>query len=87
MAAMEKSEVTHAETLTNPGTADEVGLQKTVTVDTFHGDEAATVLANYHGEPTWDDDEEKRVKRKIDCRLLPILCATYGLQVRLRASK
>ncbi|KAH8696466.1 MFS transporter [Talaromyces proteolyticus] len=77
---MEKSEVMQAETLTNPGTADEAGLQKTVTVDTVHGDEATTVLANYHGDPTWDDDEEKRVKRKIDYRLLPILCATYGLQ-------
>jgi hypothetical protein len=87
MAAMEKSEVMHTETLTNSVMADEAGLQKTFTVDTVHGDEAATVLAKYQGEPTWDDEEENRVKRKIDRRLIPILCATYGLQVRLRASK
>lgn len=85
-AVMEKSEVMHAETLTTPRMADDAGLQKTVNVDTVHGDEATIVLANYQGEPTWDDDEEKRVKRKIDCRLIPLLCATYGLVVRLPAS-
>lgn len=38
-------------------------------------------MANYDGETTWDEKEEKLLKRKIDYRLLPILCATYGLQV------
>lgn len=50
-------------------------------VDTLHGDEAAKVLKDYTGEKTWLQHEEKLVRRKIDIRLLPVLCATYGLQV------
>ncbi|KIW10807.1 hypothetical protein PV08_10106 [Exophiala spinifera] len=49
-------------------------------VDTLHGDEATKVLRNYTGDQTWLQHEEKLVRRKIDFRLLPVLCATYGLQ-------
>lgn len=55
-------------------------LKKTITVDTLHKDEALKVLANYQGEETWTEDEEKKLTRKIDRRLLSILCITYGLQ-------
>lgn len=55
--------------------------RKRSTDDTLHNDEGMRVLANYDGETTWDEKEEKLLKRKIDYRLLPILCATYGLQV------
>ena len=58
-------------------------LKKTITVDTVHNDEALKVLANYTGDETWTEKEEKLLRRKIDRRLLPILCATYGLQVRI----
>ncbi|KAK7424615.1 hypothetical protein QQZ08_008498 [Neonectria magnoliae] len=49
-------------------------------IDVVHNDEALRVLENYAGEETWADDEEKKLRRKIDWRLMPVLCATYGLQ-------
>ncbi|KAF2820572.1 MFS general substrate transporter [Ophiobolus disseminans] len=49
-------------------------------VDTVHGDEAVRVLAAYSGEETWTEKEETQVRRKIDLRLMPVLCVTYGLQ-------
>ncbi|KAH8695731.1 major facilitator superfamily domain-containing protein [Phaeosphaeriaceae sp. PMI808] len=48
--------------------------------DTIHGDEAMKVLASYSGEQIWTEKEETLVRRKIDLRLMPILCITYGLQ-------
>lgn len=55
-------------------------LKKSITVDTLHNDEALKVLANYQGEETWTAEEEKKLTKKIDRRLLSILCITYGLQ-------
>lgn len=49
-------------------------------IDTVHQDEALKVLARYEGEQTWTELEEKKVRRKIDRKLIPILCITYGLQ-------
>ncbi|RVX67143.1 hypothetical protein B0A52_08577 [Exophiala mesophila] len=49
-------------------------------VDTVHNDEAMKVLASYSGPQDWTEEEEKVVRRKIDKRLLWILCVTYGLQ-------
>ncbi|KAJ5825864.1 hypothetical protein N7474_003002 [Penicillium riverlandense] len=47
-------------------------------LDTIHGDEAIKVLAAYDGEQEWAPEEEKKLRRKIDRRLLPILCITYA---------
>jgi MFS family permease len=55
-------------------------LKQTATIDTLHNDEALRVLANYAGDETWTEAEEKLVVRKIDRRLLPLLILTYGLQ-------
>lgn len=55
-------------------------LKKTTTIDTLHNDEAVKVLAAYAGDEHWSVDEEKRVVKKIDRRLLPLLVLTYGLQ-------
>lgn len=55
-------------------------LRKTTTIDTLHNDEAVKILATYAGDEHWDPIEEKRVVRKIDRRLLPLLILTYGLQ-------
>ena len=55
-------------------------LKKSITVDTIHNDEAIKVLANYQGDETWTAEEEKKLTKKIDRRLLSILCITYGLQ-------
>lgn len=49
-------------------------------VDTIHHDEALKVLANYQGETTWSEEEEKTLRRKVDWKLMPVLCITYGLQ-------
>lgn len=55
-------------------------LKKSITVDTLHNDEALKVFANYQGDELWTAAEEKKLTRKIDRRLLSILCITYGLQ-------
>ena len=55
-------------------------LQKTDAIDTLHNDEALKVLAQYSGDEHWQPSEEKKLVRKIDRRLLSILCITYGLQ-------
>lgn len=49
-------------------------------VDVVHHDEALRVLENYTGDETWTPEEEKKLRRKIDWKLMPVLCATYGLQ-------
>jgi hypothetical protein len=73
-----KSETINVEKDINPTQLEE--LKNTITVDTLHNDEALKVLANYQGEETWTAEEEKKLTRKIDRRLLSILCITYGLQ-------
>ena len=55
-------------------------LKKNITVDTLHKDEAIKVLANYQGEETWNEEEEKKLRRRIDWKLMPVLCMTYTLQ-------
>ena len=55
-------------------------LKKATTLDTLHNDEAIKVLAAYAGDEVWNDAEEKRLVKKIDRRLLPLLVLTYGLQ-------
>ncbi len=49
-------------------------------VDTLHNDEAVVVLHGYHGDQTWTPEEEKKLRRKIDWKIMPILCITYSLQ-------
>ena len=55
-------------------------LKETVAVDTVHNDEGLRVLANYQGDQTWTAQEEKKLVRKIDMKLLSIVIVTYGLQ-------
>lgn len=54
-------------------------LQGQKTIDTIHTDEALRVLANYAGDRTWTEIEEKRVIKKVDRQLLPLLILTYGM--------
>lgn len=61
-------------------TEDANDLEKTVQVDTLHNDEGMKVLASYDGPLEWTPEEEKKVVRKIDRRLLSLLVLTYGLQ-------
>jgi MFS family permease len=49
-------------------------------IDTTHTDEAMKVLLTYVGNREWDASEEAKVVRKIDLKLMPILCLTYGVQ-------
>jgi len=55
-------------------------IQKLDTTDTVHNDQAVRVLAAYHGNEEWSQAEEKKVLKKIDRRLIPLLVITYGLQ-------
>ncbi|KEF54825.1 uncharacterized protein A1O9_09267 [Exophiala aquamarina CBS 119918] len=65
-----------------PPTTDvgEGSLSDKYKVDTVHTDEAMKVLAAYSGNQHWTAQEEKKVRTKIDRRLLPILVVTYALQ-------
>lgn len=54
-------------------------LKPTATVDTVHNDEALKVIQGYDGDSVWTVAEEKRLRRKVDWKLMPILCFTYGL--------
>lgn len=49
-------------------------------VDTIHNDEAVRVIAQYAGDGSWTEQEGKKLRKKIDRKLLSILCITYGLQ-------
>jgi hypothetical protein len=55
-------------------------LKQITTVDTVHQDEALKVLRQYTGDKTWTPKEEKKLTRKIDRKLIALLCVTYGLQ-------
>lgn len=55
-------------------------LRHTTTVDTVHQDEALKILVGYAGEQTWTPEEEKKLVRRIDRKLISLLCITYGLQ-------
>lgn len=55
-------------------------LKHTRTIDTLHQDEAVRVLAQYAGDEVWTSEEEKKLVRRIDTKLLSMLIITYGLQ-------
>jgi hypothetical protein len=55
-------------------------MEQPPAIDTTHTDEAMKVLARYTGDESWQPSDEKRLVRKVDWRLLPLLCLTYGLQ-------
>jgi len=77
----EKPDVTAAELSDN--TRDVESADKSA-VDTVHTDEAMRVLAAYTGDQTWTDEEENKLRRKIDWKLMPVLCLTYSLQYYVR---
>lgn len=56
------------------------GPSSAAVVDTVHQDEAMRVLGAYTGEAEWSEEEESKLRRKLDWKLMPVLCATYGLQ-------
>ncbi|CAH0020169.1 unnamed protein product [Clonostachys rhizophaga] len=53
---------------------------KPAETSTHHDDEGMKVIATYAGDTEWTEEEEKRLVRKIDLRLLTILTVSYGLQ-------
>jgi hypothetical protein len=62
----------------SPGTSDD--LKHTKTIDTIHQDEAVRVIAHYAGDEVWTAQEEKKLVRRLDRKLLSLLIITYGLQ-------
>ena len=79
MADSDKPQVLHIAKVANSSN-DAEDLKPTLSVDTVHNDEALKVLAAYSGDETWTEQEEKQLRRRIDWKLMPILCLTYGLQ-------
>jgi hypothetical protein len=55
-------------------------LKPVLTVDTVHQDEALKVIGRYAGDLTWTPEDEKKLVKRIDRKLLPLLVITYGLQ-------
>jgi hypothetical protein len=55
-------------------------LKHTRTIDTIHQDEALRVLAQYAGDEVWTPEEENKLVRRLDKKLLSLLVITYGLQ-------
>jgi hypothetical protein len=55
-------------------------LKHTPTIDTIQQDEALRVLAHYAGDQTWTPEEEKKLVRRLDKKLISLLVVTYGLQ-------
>jgi hypothetical protein len=78
MSDIEKHQDIQQERVTPAGDSEDGNNLKTI--DTVHQDEAMRVLATYQGPEEWTEQEEKSLRRKIDLRLMPVLCITYGLQ-------
>lgn len=52
-------------------------------IDTAHFDEALKIIKDYirsGGQESWSEKEENALKRKVDWRLIPVICLSYGLQ-------
>lgn len=52
-------------------------------IDTFRYDEATKIITDYTGgggAQEWSESEEKRLRRKIDWRVVPILSFSFFLQ-------
>ena len=47
---------------------------------TGHDDEGLQIVTAYSGELEWTKEEERKVVRKINVRLLTLLTVSYGLQ-------
>jgi len=78
MTDIEKHQDIQQERVAPAGGSEDGNVLKAI--DTVHQDEAMRVLAAYQGPEEWTEQEEKSLRRKIDLRLMPVLCLTYGLQ-------
>lgn len=76
MGDHEKDTVSHRES--TPQTLED--LKHTRTIDTIHNDEALRILAQYAGDASWTPEEEKKLVRRLDRKLISLLVITYGLQ-------
>ncbi|KAJ3956003.1 hypothetical protein N0V92_007475 [Colletotrichum tropicale] len=56
------------------------GPKPIAAVDTLHHDEAMKILDRYTGDRGWAETEESKLRHKVDWKLMPVLCLTYGLQ-------
>lgn len=55
----------------------------TPSVDSFRRDEASRIIDEYTaggGSSDWTEEEENRLRRKIDWRLTPVLCFSLFMQ-------
>lgn len=65
---------------TNVGGVPKTQVTLSETAIAGHNDEAVKVLEAYRGDETWTEAEEKKLRKKLDWRLLPVLGSTYALQ-------
>lgn len=82
MSESEHKDVEIVETKCDHGAPLSKTLRSVESVDSFHHDEAARILAEYvaaGGPEDWSSLEEKNLIRKIDRRLLPVLAFTFFL--------
>ena len=43
-------------------------------MDAANAAKALRVLVNYDGDETWTEEEEAKLRKKVDWKLMPILC-------------
>jgi len=72
-----KSEASHTEAME----VESAGIKR---FDTVHGDEAIKILAAYEGEQNWTEEEEKKLRKKIDLKLLPVLWSVNYIFISLQ---
>lgn len=77
-----------AKTLSNDMTTDQKDLGYDNVVPVLEGagsEDANAFLAAHGGARTYDEAARKKLVRKIDMHLMPLMCITYCLQVSLGA--
>lgn len=78
-AEKHKEEISVVETAIDKG-ADDTSVSS---IDVAQFDEALKIVEDHirsGGQESWTEQEEKALRRKVDWRLIPVICLSYGLQ-------
>ena len=80
MAAIEKIGDKHSDTIGPPDSDIEIGSVAVLEKPSQNGDEALQFLKNQHDVGELTPEEEKRLLRKIDWMIMPLMWSCYCLQ-------
>ena len=80
MAAFEKGDDKHSDAIGPPDSDIEIGSVAVVEKPTQNDDEALQFLKNQHDVGELTPEEEKRLLRKIDWMIMPLMWSCYCLQ-------